>query len=193
MLAALLRYYKTNLLLALVLAVVIILRYQNVFAALAFLPISVVTGQPILALFIPQVLAGTLLSVFLLDLEFVLQAYFYDPASTFSTGLRDLLAQKNWVGLAGFAEAHQDEIKNPVLRSSVFQVVLIILCAYLVISRVSLLGTSFALGVLLQSIILGYQRRHKDWFWEIKLALSNTAISIYFVVVSLALLYLLTV
>lgn len=193
MLAASLRHYKINFLLSIVLALVIVLRYQNVFAVLAFLPIAAVTGTPTLAPLVLQVFVGVFLSNFFLDLEYFLQAYVYDPGSPLAVGISDLITQRNWSGLASFCEVHQDEIKNPILRSSVFQVVILVLCGYLVVSRAGLLGTSFALGILLQSLYLGWQRRNKDWFWEIRASLSKTIIDGYFVVVSLALLYLLVV
>lgn len=190
MLTTLLKHYQVNLLLSLALAVIITLRYQNVFAVFALLPMAAITGLPTFASFIPQILLGTFLATFFLDLEFLLQAYVYEPATSFAENIRQLLAQKNIAGLLAFTTAHQDELQKPILRSSLFQVVLTILCAYLVFSKVTLLGTSFALGILLQSLYLGWQRKGKDWFWEIKVALPINIINVYFVALGLILIFL---
>ena len=59
----------------------------------------------------------------------------------------------------------EDEIQEPLLRSALFQILMVVLAFYLVSSGVSILGATFALGIFLQSLLLMWQRRAKDWFW----------------------------
>ncbi|MCX6783778.1 MAG: hypothetical protein NT141_01770 [candidate division WWE3 bacterium] len=169
-----LKHYKINLAIALVMAVAII----------------IIRGDYALITIILTLVAAKL-TVFFFDLEFIFYAYFAEPNTTFSTSLRTLFSQKNYVGAISFIEAHGSDAKNPILRSALFQILLIVIAAYLVFSKVGPFGVTFAVTLLAQSIYLGWERRHLDWFWNVKMTLTNNVYYFYFGVISVISVFLL--
>lgn len=183
MLSAIFSRYKINLLLALllVIAVIIIKIIQN----------PQIFPVPLISLILLTAIAAKL-SVFFLDLDFFYYAFFTNPGSSLSLGLRELLAQKNYAGIITYLNHHEDELNQPILRSALFQIILLILTGYLITSQANLFGVTFALGVLLQSLLTGWQRQNKDWFWILKNKPTPVVINTYFLILILALVYLLS-
>ena len=183
MVSAIFSRYKINLLLALLLAIAVIV--------IKIIQTPQLTLLPLITLLALTILAAKL-SAFFLDLDFLYYALITNPDSPLGQGLRDLLAQKNYTGIITYLNHHEDEIDRPILRSALFQVILLILTGYLVSSQANLFGVTFTLGVLLQSLLTGWQRKNKDWFWILKNRPTPVVINTYFLILILALVYLLS-
>lgn len=169
-----LKHYKFHILIALVMTVAIV----------------IIRGDYSLLTILLTLIAAKL-TVLFFDLEFIFYSYFYEPLAPFSVSLRTMVEQKNYVGALSFVEAHGSEAKNPIIRSALFQILLMVIAAYLIFSKVGVFGVTFAVTLLAQSIYLGWERRNLDWFWNIKITLTNTIFYAYFGVVSLVSIFLL--
>jgi len=175
MLPKLLKHYRLNLLIAIVFAVLL-----------------TILGQHFDLKSILLIISGFLISTFFLDLDFLFYSYFYNSETSLAHEIREFVKQRNWLGLVSYEAMHQDEMQTPLLRSALFQVVMLVLAAYLIISQVNLLGISLAFGIFFQSLPLGWQKRNQDWFWILRKPPTRAVLNLYFVLLLISLVYLIS-
>jgi|GEM_PF-2110708 len=176
MLNSLFARYKLNLALSVVFSIALIslIALKGNFSPISFLPL----------------VAGALLATFFLDLDFIFYSFFYGSNTPFAMSFREMFIRKNWPGLMEVIRQRENEVQEPLLRSALFQMLVVILTFYLVSSGVSILGTTFALGIFLQSLLLMWQRRAKDWFWIFRAPLSNNVSYVYVALMTVIFSYL---
>jgi hypothetical protein len=171
-----LRFYKTALLLSLTAAIVII-------------ALNVVRDPIVIAL----IVIGSLLGTFIMDLDYVLHAYFIEPTDTNSGLIKDYLYHRDLNGLAEFIRSHKDEIRNKTLHSALFQIILGLATIFVLNSSSGVLLKTLILSAFLNSIyrfIEEYLRNEAgDWFWSLKINTSPQNIYVFILVLAATLLY----
>ena len=133
---------------------------------------------------------STLLGMLFLDVDYFLQAYWNDPDSAFSKGLKELVAQRNLKGSLNYMSMHKAELSKRLVHSAIFQVLL--LCSGLMLMSASenIVGIAFVLSALFNLIYRMYEEledRHSTaaWFWFLKSAPNSTLQKIYLVILSI--------
>lgn len=116
---------------------------------------------------------GTLLGTFVLELEYIVAAYWTDPDAEFSPNFRELISQANYSAAIIYARKHGLSLKQRTLHSVLFQLVLAFLLYYLVTSFASLLSIALVLSIYLQTFYAMYEENDEthsivSWFWILK-------------------------
>jgi hypothetical protein len=174
-----LTHYKIPLLLSVTLAVVI-------------LGLSVVrTPVSIILVFL-----GSLLGTFILDLDYIIYAYFLEPNTDFSRTLTTYIKHRDFANAASFIEYHKHEVEDKTLHSILFQIVL----AASVIFVVSASDNMFIVSLVLSSYVSTIYTLVReylangatDWFWSLKNPPTKSGVSVYVLVLLLILVYALS-
>lgn len=157
------QYYRIPLILAISLAVVIITSKSSL----------IVQGDYTDYLNILGIIVGSILGIFILDLDYFLHAYILEPKEEFSLRFRDYIKDKDFFGVFDYIILHSEDIKNKTLNSLVFQVSLGIF-SLVTSGNISLpyLVKAMVISSLLNTIFRFYyfyfQGYGKDWFWILK-------------------------
>jgi len=141
--------------------------------------VSITLGITILAmsvarkpLDIAQVFAGVLLGTFLLDIEFILYPYIFEPNTEYAKTVFAYIKNRNFGDLISFINEHRDEVKDKSLNSIIFKFVLIFLVVFTSYTNTSYFIKAFVMSVFANSIYklteALFEGRTKDWFWAIK-------------------------
>ena len=146
---------------------------------------------------IALIILGSLLGVFVLDLDYIFYTYLVDPKHYFSGKVSELVRGKNFGSALLYIKHHRDELRNLPLHSALFQVCLIILCFYTLISTRGLFGKALILSTLSQSFFEQAEDYAKNknldsWFWMLKIKLSKNLLIVYFSALFIGFLYLLS-
>lgn len=149
-------HYFINLLLSFVLAIVIVvLRLESNFLNITY------------------IILGSFLGTFLLDLDYLVFAFFAEPNHHTSIRIKEFVAQRNYLGVFGYIATHKDSFPRPTLHSAFFQVILAVTVFYVLTSSDSIFGKAFVLSGFLQSVFylgdMWMRERNVDkWFWVLK-------------------------
>jgi hypothetical protein len=142
---------------------------------------------------IAQVFLGALLGMFILDLEYYLNAFVLDTKTDFSKTLVGFINHKDWANAVLHVHYHKDDSKENSLNSSLFQMVLAAMSVFVVFSSVQFFAKSLILSVFAQSIYVlfeyYYKDRTDDWFWAMNVKPSKQGVRIYIFVLLLILSY----
>ena len=115
---------------------------------------------------------GCILGMFLLDLDYFLQAYILEPEENFSKLLRDYIKSKDYLGAFNYIIYHADEVQNKTLNSAIFQFGLLFFSLFIVRSDLSIFFKSLILSTQLNTIFrffyFYFQGHGRDWFWILK-------------------------
>ncbi len=118
------------------------------------------------------ILLGSLLGMLILEIDYVLYAYFLEPEKEFSKTLQGYITHKDFKGSINYIYFHKTEVKDKTLNSALFQVVLGILMIFVMSSDTSLLIKSLIISTYVNSIYIMlyeyFEGRIKDWFWSLK-------------------------
>ena len=114
--------------------------------------------------------AGSILGAFILDLDYVLHAYFLEPEADFSRTLKTYIEHRDFKSAINFVITHKGDVTEKTLNSGLFQVVLIALLFFVIYSDVNVGLKAFLLAIYLNSIYKFVENYyiHKsfdDWFW----------------------------
>lgn len=119
-----------------------------------------------------QIIVGTILGLFLLDLDFIIYAYFTDTSDTFSQTLRGYIKHRDFNNALRHIHYHSDDIKEKILNSALFQIVLagaiVLVCASSANMFTKALVTSLFINSIYRQIEAYYKNKSDDWFWAIK-------------------------
>lgn len=115
---------------------------------------------------------GTFLGIFMLDLDYFLQAYILEPDDNFSKLLRDYIKSKDFGGALDYIIYHADEVDSKTLNSAVFQFAMMFFCIFIAVSNLSVFFKALVLATQLNTIFrffyFYFQGHGKDWFWILK-------------------------
>ena len=124
------------------------------------------------AIDIVEIVVGVVFGTFLLDMEFILYPYLFEPKTDFAKSVFAYMKHKDYAGLIGFINEHKNEIEDKSLNSALFQVILAPFSVFLVYSDASYFVKAFVLSIFANSIyrlIESYfEGTTKEWFWAIK-------------------------
>lgn len=121
---------------------------------------------------IAEVFLGVIVGTFILDSEYILYSYIFEPNTDFAKSIFAYIKSKDFGGVIGFINEHKDEVKEKSLNSVLFQVVLIFVVVFVSYTRTSYFIKAFVLSIFANSIYKLIEcfldGDTKDWFWAIK-------------------------
>lgn len=168
--------YKTPLLLSITLAIVLI--------SLNVLKTPFIIAATIL---------GTVLGTFILDLDYIIYAYFTDPEKDFSRDLRGFVKHKDYSNALNHIFHNKDNIGEKTLNSAIFQIVFAGVTIFTLASTAGFFAKSLVLSVFANSIYKAldqfYAGRVKDWFWALKTVPNKNGFYLYIATLVMVLVY----
>lgn len=121
---------------------------------------------------ISMVFIFSFLSVFVLDIDYILQAYFIDPDDAFSKNLKAYIKHGDYFGALRHVELNENTVKDKTLNSGLFQSLFALFCIFVVSSPVYFPIKAFVLAVLANTIYkiieIYFKKELADWFWSFK-------------------------
>lgn len=141
--------------------------------------ISVTVGVAVAALGIArnaidivEIVVGIIMGTFILDIEYLLYPYLFEPKTNFAKSIFAYVKHKDYGGLLGFINEHKNDIEDKALNSALFQFVLAPLSIFLAYSNASYFVKTFVLTTFANSIYrlteAYFEGTTKEWFWAIK-------------------------
>lgn len=152
----------------------------SIFVSVAIIALTV-QKNPLQITFI---ILGSLIGAFFLDLDYVLHAYFLEPEDEFSKNFQGFVKHKDIKGLASYVHYHRNDIKEKVLNSALFQIVLAGASVLVVYSLANNFTKALVLSAFVNSIYrlmeqhLGY-KNSKEWFWAFKINIDDKKLYLY--------------
>ncbi len=144
-----------------------------------------------------QILLGALLGAIFLDLEFFLYAYLFEPQLEFSKTLLGYLKHKDIGGAIIYVNYHKEDIKDKSLNSAVFQLLMVAVSALVIFATTYMFIKVFVLSIFANSIYRGienyYHGKSDEWFWVFKNKPTRRGVGIFFISLTLILIFFLTV
>ena len=121
---------------------------------------------------IASIFLGALAGSFVLDLEYFIYAYFLEPEKDFSKTLVAFVKHKDFQNALLYIDYHKDELKDKTLNSVLFQIVIALICIFIVPSAGGYFVKALVLSIFVNSIyrLMEYYHTSKldEWFWELK-------------------------
>lgn len=155
MLKKILPIYKVQLLISLVLTITI-------------LGINVVRNPIEIIL----IVMGALIGTFVLDTEYLLYAYFFEPEKDFSKTLITFMKHKDYGNAITYIDYHKNELTDRSLNSALFQVVIAGFTIFAAYSDTSYFVKALAFSILANSIYklseAYFSNEYETWFWAFK-------------------------
>ena len=121
---------------------------------------------------IAEVVIGVIIGTFILDSEYILYSYIFEPTTEFAKSIFAYIKHKDFAGLVGYINEHKNEIKDKSFNSALFQVVLAPVSVYIIYSNASYLIKALILSAFANSIYklieCYFEGDTREWFWAIK-------------------------
>jgi hypothetical protein len=168
MIKKILTYYKVPLLISLTLGITI-------------LAMSVARS----ALEIAEVFIGVILGTFLLDTEYILYSYIFEPKTDFAKSIFAYIKSSDFGGLISFINEHKNEVKDKSFNSVLFQAILIFVVVFVSYIDTSYLIKAFVMSIFANSIYklieCVFEGTTKEWFWAIKGTPKKDAVVVFII------------
>ncbi len=136
---------------------------------------------------------GSFVGTFVLDLDYIIHAYFVEPASEFSKMVTAYVKDRDIRGVLSYIYFHKDEVQDKTLNSGLFQIVLAGATFFVLSSHINVGIKALVVSAFLNSIyrfLEAYMHGKADqWFWDLKVGTGKTSMYIYTFLVVVALLY----
>jgi hypothetical protein len=138
-----------------------------------------------------EIISGVLMGTFILDVEYILYSYMFEPNSNFAVSVFGYIKSKDIGGLIAFINEHRDDIKEKSLNSALFQIILAPIVLFVSYSTKSYFAKTFVLSMFAISIYrlieCYFEGDIKEWFWALKVTPKKSSI-LLFIIVLLAIL-----
>jgi hypothetical protein len=152
--------------------------------------VSLTLAIVLIALRIPRepftyvaVILGSFLGTFLLDLDYIIHAYFLEPATDFSKTLKAFLKHRDLGNAFSYIQYHRNSIKEKVLHSVLFQIVLAAISIYVVYAGPNVFIKALILSAFLNSLYRFAEHLFTDnldeWFWSLKKKPTKDGAAVY--------------
>jgi len=139
------------------------------------------------------IFAGSLVGTLILEIDYILHAYFIEPEAPQSGLIKDYIYHRDFYGFAGYVQSHKDEITHKTLNSALFQVILALTTIFVLSSSASTFIKIMILSTFLNSIyrlMEAYLRDEAaDWFWSLRINTNPQSIYLYFLTLVATLFY----
>lgn len=126
---------------------------------------------------------GSMLGVFLLDLDYILYAYFYEPEKPFSQTLKAFIGHKDFGNALSHIYYNRNEVTEKSLNGVLFQIILGGITIFTASSTSSIFIKALVLSAFSVSIykMLSYylEGKGEEWFWGLKQMPQRSGVYLY--------------
>lgn len=132
---------------------------------------------------IALIFLGCLLGTFILDLDYLLQAYFLETDSDFSKDVQTYIKHRDIKGVIEYIHFHKNELKDKTLNSALFQVVLAGVLLIVTSSNTNQLVKALVVSTFANSLYkmaeAHFENNLNSWFWAFKNKPNKLAFQLY--------------
>lgn len=150
--------------------------------AIAILALSVVRAPVQIALTI----FGAIFGAIALDMEYIIYAYLIEPDTEFSQNIKAFLKHKDLNSAIDYIQTHKDDIKDKSLNSALFQIVLSMVCIFVVYASTMPFVKALVLSIFANSIYKliehYFSNTTDEWFWSYKVKPEKSSVIAYIAV-----------
>ncbi len=143
------------------------------------------------------IVLGAILGTFILDLDYVVYAFFLEPEKPFSINLKGFIEHKDLAGALNHIYYNKEEVKEKTLNSVLFQIALAGTAVFVAASSTSLFMKVLIISAFANSIYkmadYYFDGKSDQWFWALKKLPTENGILVYGLVLVLVLVYSLTI
>ncbi|HAI62708.1 MAG: hypothetical protein UU64_C0012G0013 [candidate division WWE3 bacterium GW2011_GWF2_41_45] len=136
--------------------------------AIVFLA-SVVERSAVNAVFI---VLASLLGTIVLDLEYPLYAYLFEPEKGFSKNFKNYIKDKDYRGALKYVFYNRGDVVDKSLNSALFQIIFAVLTILVAYTSTSRIATALVFSVFANSIFKMWEHyfngQTDEWFWALK-------------------------
>lgn len=136
-----------------------------------------------LPVIITLIILGCLLGMFLLDLDYIIHAYFIAPEEEFSKTVRAYIKHLDFINALEFIRFHRDDVKDKTLNSALFQSVLAAVSIFVMSSPTNVFIKAAVLSMLVNSLYrmaeYYFENKTEAWFWNINMKLHKRSLILY--------------
>lgn len=127
---------------------------------------------------------GAILGIFIVDMEYILNAYIIDPSVEISGIIRDMIKKKQYKLYFKFLNENEYKFTNMAIHSTLFLVILAFFAFYIIVGNYWVFAKTFTVSILAvlvyKSIIeLSKTKTLKRWFWFYNGEISYRASIVY--------------
>ena len=135
------------------------------------------------ALAFAYIILGGFAGTFLLDLDYIVYAYFLEPTADFSKTIKGFWSHCDPANALAFSHFNKHNIEEKTLNSVLFQIVLGAAAILVCISSANLLAKAFLLSAFVNSAYrlseFYFDDKTSDWFWMLKAKPDKKALGLY--------------
>lgn len=146
---------------------------------------------------ITSVILGSLAGSIFLDLDYIIYAYFTEPSSDYAKTLATFIRHKDLKNAVQFVNYHRHDIKDRILNSGLFQVVLALSAVFVSAAATNLFVKTLVLSTFLNSLYRlseeYFENRTDEWFWALKSKPNKKNVSLFGLALFAVLVYCLTI
>ena len=159
----------------------------------------ILTALPVLKepITIGIVFFSSIVGTFILDLDYIIHAYFIEPEKDFSKTLRAYIKHKDTINAVKHVSLHKSDVEDKTLNSALFQVVFALFSIFVMFSDIYYPLKALVLSILANSIYrlseLYFTKQAKNWFWAFKSTPDNKGVVVYMVIITSIFIYCLTI
>lgn len=118
------------------------------------------------------IILGSLLGTFILDLDYIIYAYFLEPGQDFSKTLTAFIKHGDLLNALTYINYHKHNIKDKILNSGLFQIVLGASLFFVASSNTAIFVKALVFSAFVNSLYRlaesYFENRVDDWFWALK-------------------------
>lgn len=126
---------------------------------------------------------GALVGTFILDIDYLIYAFFIEPKKDFSTTVRAYIKHKDFSNTLSYIHLHRHEVKEKTLIGAIFQIVLAATSIFVVTSPANLFIKALVLSVFVNSMYrmweYYFEGKISEWFWGLKVDMNKNKLFIY--------------
>ncbi|KKS30966.1 hypothetical protein A2380_04025 [candidate division WWE3 bacterium RIFOXYB1_FULL_43_24] len=118
------------------------------------------------------IILASLLGTFVLDIEYPLYAYLFEPEKGFSKNFKNYIKDKDYKGALKYVFYNRGDVVDKSLNSALFQIIFAVLTILVAYTSTSRIVTALVFSVFANSIFKMWEHyfngQTDEWFWALK-------------------------
>ncbi|HBY10177.1 TPA: hypothetical protein DEP93_02735 [candidate division WWE3 bacterium] len=118
------------------------------------------------------IVLASFLGTFVLDLEYPLYAYFFEPEKGFSRNFKNYIKDKDYRGALKYVFYNKGDVVDKSLNSALFQIIFAVLTVLVAYTSSSRIVTALIFSIFANSIFKMWEHyfngQTDEWFWALK-------------------------
>ncbi len=140
------------------------------------------------ALSFTYIILGSLFGTFILDLDYVIHAYFLEPSSDFSRAIKSFVSHTDPLNALSYANLNKHSVGEKALNSALFQIVLALASLFVISVSANLFVRTLLISTFANSLYrmaeFYFDEKIGDWFWAFRVKPTRKTFGVYSVVMA---------